>query len=164
MRDDLQVRPGGPRLDLLGGEATGLTGGTPRQQFEARAGLSRNGLGAWLTADWRSASELVPGALNPAGTLRFAALGTVNLRLFASAGAMPALVQRHPWLRGSRLSVAVDNLFNERQRVTDATGSTPLAYQPAYLDPAGRAVSINFRKLFASTPERAPRPARGRAN
>jgi iron complex outermembrane receptor protein len=160
LRDDILVRPGGPRLDLLGGEATGLTGGTPRQQFEGQAGVSRSGLGAWLTAQWRSASELAPGALNPGGTLRFSALGTVNLRLFASAGAMPGLAQRHPWLRGSRLSVSLDNLFNERQRVTDATGSTPLAYQRAYLDPTGRAVSISFRKLFASPAERPPGPAR----
>ncbi len=160
LRDDILVRPGGPRLDLLGGEATGLTGGTPRQQFEGQAGVSRSGLGAWLTAQWRSASELAPGALNPGGTLRFSALGTVNLRLFASAGAMPGLAQRHPWLRGSRLGVSLDNLFNQRQRVTDATGSTPLAYQRAYLDPTGRAVSISFRKLFSSPEERPPGPAR----
>jgi iron complex outermembrane receptor protein len=155
-RDDILVRQGGPRVDLLDGGATGLNGGTPRQQLEAQAGASRNGLGAWLTAEWRSASELAPGALNPGGTLRFSALGTVNLRLFANAGAMPALLQRHPWLRGSRLVVSLDNLSNERQRVTDATGSTPLAYQPGYLDPTGRAVSINFRKLFFTTPARAP--------
>lgn len=153
------MRAGGPRVDLLGGGATGANGGTPRQQLEGRAGLWRNGFGAWLTAEWRSASELAPGALNPAGRLRFSALGTVNLRLFANAGATPALLQRHPWLRGARLGISFDNLFDERQRVTDATGATPLAYQPAYLDPSGRAVSINFRKLFFTPPERARPPA-----
>lgn len=159
LRDDLLVRAGGPRVDLLDGGATGVTGGTPRQQLEARAGMWRNGFGAWLTAEWRSGSELAPGALNPGGRLRFSALGTVNLRLFANAGAMPGLPQRHPWLRGARLGVSLDNLFDERQRVTDATGATPLAYQPGYLDPTGRAVSVSFRKLFSATPEGARPPA-----
>ncbi|MCX7055935.1 MAG: TonB-dependent receptor plug domain-containing protein [Proteobacteria bacterium] len=57
-RDDILVRQGGPRVDLLDGGATGLNGGTPRQQLEAQAGASRNGLGAWLTAEWRSASSI----------------------------------------------------------------------------------------------------------
>jgi hypothetical protein len=161
-RDDILVRPGGPRVDLLAGGATGITGGTPRQKLEARAGASRNGLGAWMTVEWRSASDLAPGALDPDGTLRFGALAIVNLRLFANAGAMPALLQRRPWLRGSRLSVSLDNVFNERPHVTDAAGSTPLAFQPGYLDPTGRAVSINFRKLFF--PAREPSPPHAAAS
>jgi len=32
--------------------------------------------------------------------------------------------------------------------VHDATGQTPLSYQPAYLNPAGRTVSLSVRKLF----------------
>jgi hypothetical protein len=32
--------------------------------------------------------------------------------------------------------------------VRDATGATPLSYQPAYLDPTGRQVAISFRKMF----------------
>ena len=68
---------------------------------------------------------------------------------------MPNLVVDHPWLRGTRLTVSVDNLFNERQRVRDATGVTPVNYQPDLLDPLGRTVRVSFRKLFFSRPQRA---------
>jgi len=40
------------------------------------------------------------------------------------------------------------NLFNQRMRVRDADGVTPVSYQPDYLDPLGRSIKISFRKLF----------------
>jgi outer membrane receptor protein involved in Fe transport len=61
---------------------------------------------------------------------------------------MPSLVKNHPFLRGARVSIGIDNIFNQRRSVTDATGATPVRYQPGYLDPQGRAVTISFRKLF----------------
>jgi len=46
--------------------------------------------------------------------------------------------------------------------VHDATGATPISYQPAYLDPVGRKITVSFRKLFfpplPAVPPR-PRPA-----
>jgi hypothetical protein len=42
----------------------------------------------------------------------------------------------------------VDNLFDSRQRVTDATGTVPLSYQPDLLDPQGRVIGLEFRKQF----------------
>jgi len=53
-----------------------------------------------------------------------------------------------PFLRGTRLTFSVTNLFNERVRVTDALGETPVSYQPDYLDPLGRSVRISIRKSF----------------
>jgi hypothetical protein len=32
--------------------------------------------------------------------------------------------------------------------VTDNAGNTPLSYQPLYVDPQGRVVEIEFRKMF----------------
>jgi hypothetical protein len=32
--------------------------------------------------------------------------------------------------------------------VRDATGATPISYQPDYLDPIGRTIRIGIRKLF----------------
>ncbi len=57
-------------------------------------------------------------------------------------------VRAHPWMRGARISLAVTNLFNQRQRVRDADGTTPVSYQPGYLDPLGRSVRLSVRKLF----------------
>jgi hypothetical protein len=71
----------------------------------------------------------------------------VGLRLFADLGQQP-IARRHPWLRGARAMLSVDNLFDSRLKVRTATGATPISYQPDYLDPLGRTVRISFRKLF----------------
>jgi outer membrane receptor protein involved in Fe transport len=58
------------------------------------------------------------------------------------------IARRHTWLAGSRLSLAVDNLFDSRQSVRTAVGDTPIRYQPSLTDPLGRTVMISFRKLL----------------
>ncbi len=52
------------------------------------------------------------------------------------------------WLKGVRVLIAIDNLCDSRQRVTSATGGTPLRYQPGYLDPLGRTARLSVRKTF----------------
>ncbi len=47
-----------------------------------------------------------------------------------------------------RVSLSIDNLFDARQQVRDRLGTTPLSYQPGYLDPLGRSVRLSVRKLF----------------
>lgn len=158
-RDEVLIRPGVPVLDLLNGGALGNNGGQPRHDVDVQAGYWRNGLGARLSATWRSGTTVDASAGDPKGALTFSPLATANLRLFANFGQMPGLVQDHHWLAGTRLTFAVTNLTGARERVRDATGATPLAYQPGYLDPVGRAVSISFRKLFFTPPvRRAPPP------
>ena len=53
-----------------------------------------------------------------------------------------------PFFKGSRVSLRFENLFDSRQKVTDASGSVPLSYQPDYLDPRGRVIELEFRKMF----------------
>ncbi len=88
------------------------------------------------------------GATGATQRLNFGSLATVGLRLFADLGQQPGLVRNNRWLRGTRISLGVDNLFNARQRVTDANGTVPINYQPGYLDPNGRVVRLTLRKLF----------------
>ncbi|WP_443018582.1 MULTISPECIES: TonB-dependent receptor [unclassified Sphingobium] len=145
--ESILIAPGVPELDLLNGDATGSSGGQPRHEVEARVGYTNNGLGARLSVDWESGTH-VDGALGGTSRLDFGSLATANLRLFANLGQMPSLVKNHPFLRGSRVSIGIDNIFNTRRDVTNATGGTPLRYQPGYLDPLGRTISISFRKLF----------------
>lgn len=147
LRDEILIHQGGPALDLLNGDAIGSSGGQPRHELQAQAGLTRNGFGARLSADWRSGTT-VAGGTTGAQALRFSDLTTVNLRLFANLGQQQALTGKWPFLRGARLSIAVDNLFNARMNVRDATGETPISYQPGYIDPVGRTIRISFRKLF----------------
>ena len=145
--ESVLIAPSVPELDLLNGDATGSSGGQPRHEIEARVGYTNNGLGARLGVDWESGTH-VDGALGGASRLDFGSLATANLRLFANLGQMPSLVRSHPFLRGARVSIGIDNIFNTRREVTDANGGTPLRYQPGYLDPLGRSISISFRKLF----------------
>ncbi len=146
--ENILIAPGIAPLDLLNGDATGSSGGQPRHELQARVGYSNNGIGARLGVDWESGTH-VDGALGGNSRLEFGSLATVDLRLFANFGQMPSLVKQVPFLRGARVQVSVDNLFNQRRDVTDAAGMTPLRYQPGYLDPLGRSISISFRKLFS---------------
>ena len=145
--ESILIVPGVPELDLLNGDATGSSGGQPRHEIKARVGYSNNGIGARLGVDWESGTH-VDGALGGNSRLEFGSLATANLRLFANLGQMPDLVKSMPFLKGSRISLRLDNVFNQRREVRDATGMTPLRYQQDYLDPLGRTISIQFRKLF----------------
>ncbi len=146
--DRVLVQRGGPSLDLLNGDAIGTSGGQPRHELEGQAGYNNNGLGVRLSANWQSATDVNGGTLGSPQNLHFSALGTLGVRLFGDLGQRIELIKRHPWMRGMRVAVAVDNLFDARQRVTDASGTTPVAYQPDYLNPLGRTVRLSVRKLF----------------
>ena len=100
-----------------------------------------------VSADWRSGSFVRGGGLS-SEDLNFSDIAKVNLRLFANLGSQPKLMKQFPWLRGSRLTLSATNLFDQRIRVRDAQGVTPVGYQSAYLDPLGRVVSLSFRKLI----------------
>lgn len=147
LTDKIVIRDGLPELDLLGGSATGSRGGSPRHQVEVRAGVVRDGIGLRLNADWNSASTVRGGATS-SDVLRFDDFATVNLRLFATLGPQFKFVRDNRWLTGTRITLSVDNLFDNRLKVTDASGATPLSYQPALLDPLGRTVKLSIRKVF----------------
>jgi hypothetical protein len=145
--DTVLVAEGGPELDLLDGDAVGARGGQSRHEVEAQAGLFRSGFGARFDATWRSGTT-VKGGSRGTGALDFSDLTTVNLRLFADLGQQRRAVERYPWLRGTRASLAISNAFDDRLEVRDAAGATPVNYQPDLLDPTGRAVRVSVRKLF----------------
>lgn len=146
LADRIAIRDGLPELDLLDGDAAGSRGGQPRHEVTLRSGFTRDGIGLRVNADWQSATR-VDGA-TPAETLRFGSLATIGLRAFADLGSVPGLARDRPWLRGARLSLRLDNLFDRRLRVTDANGATPAGLQPALLDPLGRSVRLELRKRF----------------
>jgi outer membrane receptor protein involved in Fe transport len=142
------VAPGGPVLDLLGGAPAGATGGQYQHEIEAQMGYVDNGYGARLSADWRSATTVVGGASGQTGTLNFSDVSTVNLRVWDDFSQQHALVTRYPALRGVRLTLNVVNLFDQSIRVRNSAGPTPFNYQSAVLDPTGRVISLNLRKIF----------------
>ncbi|WP_183109655.1 TonB-dependent receptor [Sphingomonas sp. So64.6b] len=148
LTDKVLIADGGPSLDLLNGDAIGGSGGQSRHEVQLQAGYTNNGAGLRLSGNYRSGTRVnggTPGAPEP---LAFSALTTLNVRLFADLGQRLDLLKKHPWLRGTRITLAFDNVFDSRQRVTDVNGATPISYQPDYLDPLGRTVKLSIRKLF----------------
>lgn len=143
--DEVTIRQGVPKLDYLHGDAVGSTGGRPRHQIEAQGGYFNNGLGARVSANWRSGTRVDSST---GDDLRFSPLATFDLRLFANLGERFDLVSKYPVLRGTSLRFEVKNIFNSRPRVRDAAGAVPFSYQSDLLDPLGRTVSISIRKLF----------------
>lgn len=148
LKERVTIADGIPVLDLLNGDVIGSGGGQARNEVEAQAGITRYGLGARVTANWKSGTHVDSGAGGATTDLDFSSLATVNLRLFANLGVRRDLVQKYPLLRGTRLTLAVNNLFDEKQTVRDANGVIPVTYQPDYLDPRGRVVQFSVRKLL----------------
>lgn len=145
-QDEILIRDGLPVLDLLEGAAIGSSGGQPRHEIEMQAGYSLSGLGARVNATWKAATD-VNGTLS-SGDLHYSDQATVGVKFFADLTARPELISRFFWLRGSRVSLDIDNLFDSRLQVRDSLGNTPVGYQPDYLDPTGRTIKISFRKLL----------------
>jgi iron complex outermembrane receptor protein len=145
LKDDVLARAGLPVVDLLDGGAVGFGGGTTRHLIDAGLNLNDREVGVRFNATWRSAALLNAGTAAAPGRLRFSPLATFNLRTFA---ALDQLWPKERWLKGTKLSLNMLNLFNARQDVRDASGAIPLRYQPAYRDPLGRTVEIELRKAF----------------
>jgi outer membrane receptor protein involved in Fe transport len=100
-----------------------------------------------VTANWQSATSVL-GMGGAAGDLQFSELATVNVHLFANLADRFGGSKAPRWLKGMRATVGISNLFDRRPEVRDEAGSTPLSYQPGYLDPLGRLVSFSLRKVF----------------
>lgn len=147
-KDQRVIRAGLPVLDYLDGAALGSNGGTPAHKIEFQSGIQRDGYRLRLEGSWESGTEVTTGVLGSTDRLDFGSLTKVNLVAQADLGQQMDLLLKHPWLRGTRVSFRVDNLFDARRRVTDGTGATPPAYEPNLLDPTGRVIRLSVRKQF----------------
>jgi hypothetical protein len=145
--DTVLVAPGGPVLDLLNGDAL-TAGGVARHGLEMEGGAFYKGFGLRFNGTWSAPVTIratgVPGSTN----LRFGSVTKLNLRAFVNFDQQAKLVQAVPFLKGARLTLKVENLFDSRQRVTDGSGVVPLSYQADYRDPQGRVIGLDFRKMF----------------
>jgi iron complex outermembrane receptor protein len=141
------VATGGPRLDLLHGDAL-ETGGAPRHKAEIQIGFFHKGMGGRLTANYASATRVRGSGLAGSSDLRFGSLATLDLGLFVDLGE-PGRMGKDPGIfKNMRLFLKFDNLLDTRQKVRDQNGLVPLRYQPGLVDPVGRLVSIQLRKIF----------------
>jgi hypothetical protein len=148
LEDEIRPDAGAPALDFLDGGAVDFLGGRRRHEVEFQAGAFKKGLGARVSANWRSATSIRDLGAATAGDLRFDDIAVVNLNLFANLSEAFGGQGAPRWLRGTRASIGISNLFNTRPAVRDGAGGTPLSYQPAYLDPLGRVLSFSLRKVL----------------
>jgi len=139
------IRPGVEEIDLLSGSAIGSTGGRPRHEFELNGGWFNNGIGIRVKGKHQSATR-VDGGTNSA--LRFSDLTTLDLQMFINFDNFGDAAKKIKFLKASRLTFRINNLFDDIQDVRDANGLVPLRFQPGFLDPVGRYVEISFRKRF----------------
>lgn len=133
----------GPVLDLLGGDAL-TSAPAPRHKAEVQLGFFTGGIGGRITGKYQSAASVGDGL----DRLRFGSLTTLDAGLFVDLG-QPGLIAKEPGvLKNARIFLRVENLFDKRVTVRDASGNTPLSYQPDLIDPVGRLFRIELRKIF----------------
>lgn len=143
LMDRVQLTPGGTVYNLLGGDALSSTG-VARHSIELEGGGFYRSFGVRFTGTYTGAAHADSGTTS----LDFHPIAKFNLRLFADLGRRPGVVKAVPFLKNARVSLAVNNLFDAQQKVTDQNGDIPLRYQAGYLDPTGRVFKIEFRKQF----------------
>ena len=141
------IAPGGPVLDLLGGDSLSAAG-TPRHSLEFNGGLFYKGLGMFAQGTWSAPTRVAGSGLPGSSDLRFGSVTNVNMFLFLDFSARTKWVRKVPFLKGMRVGIRVENLFDSHQRVTDGSGQVPQSYQPDYLDPRGRVIGVSLRKVF----------------
>lgn len=146
LKDEVVIRPGLPAIDRLNNAVSG--NGISAHRIDARVGIKRDWMQFGVNASWQSGTKVSTGTLGNGDALDFGSLTKVNLQAEYNFGQNVDLLLKHPWLRGTRVSLNVDNLFEARQRVTDQTGATPPAYAPNLMDPLGRVIRLTIRKQF----------------
>lgn len=139
------VAPGGPLLDQLEGDST-ATFGQPRHSSVLEAGMFAGGYGLRLSGRYTGKSRINGSGLPGSTDLFVKDLATLNVRLFAELGQV--LGKDSGVFKNFRVLLRADNIFDGRQIVRDGNGVIPLSFQPLLIDPTGRYVGLDFRKLF----------------
>ncbi|MEP5510312.1 MAG: hypothetical protein ABJP70_12685 [Erythrobacter sp.] len=145
LNNEILIAPGIDVLDQLGGQATSAFG-FPRHSTRLEAGIFGGGVGMRVSGRYTSSTRLDGTGLVGSSDLFFDDLATVNVRWFTELGQL--LGKNEGVLKNFRVSLRADNLFDARRTVTDENGDTPLNYQPSLIDPVGRFIGIDIRKLF----------------
>lgn len=145
--DRVTIATGGPQLDLLGGDSLS-GGGVARHALELEGGMFRKGFGLRLNGKWSAPTTLKANGAPGTSDLRFGSAFKLDVRIFANLGMQKRLTDMSPFFKGMTLAFQFDNIFDSRQKVTDASGATPFSYLPDFLDPRGRMVGIDLRKTF----------------
>ncbi len=145
LENEILIAPGLEPLDQLNGQATAAFG-LPRHTSRLEAGIFGQGVGMRVSGRYTGSTRLDGSGLPGSSDLFFDDLATLNLRIFTEVG---QLVGRNDGvLKNFRLSFRVDNVFDAQRRIVDENGDTPTNFQPFLVDPVGRFIGVDIRKLF----------------
>ncbi|BDI60617.1 hypothetical protein [Qipengyuania nanhaisediminis] len=145
LANSVLIAPGLAPLDLLEGEGTGAFG-LPRHTSRLEAGIFGAGVGMRASARYTGEARIAGSSADGSGDLFFGDIATLNLRVFGDLGQLAG--SEEGLLRNMRVSLRLDNVFDAQRSITEADGDTPVTYQPFLVDPVGRYVGIELRKLF----------------
>jgi hypothetical protein len=145
LQNEVTLAQGGPVFDQLDGYVLG-SGAIPRHSTRLEGGMFMDGYGARLSGNYIGEAVLRGSGLPGSSDLFFGDLVTFDLRLFADLGQI--LKREEGFFKGFRVSFVVDNIFDGQRRVVDANGDVPDAYDPRRIDPVGRYLGIDLRKMF----------------
>ena len=139
------IAPGVPELDQLDGDTIGSVG-FARHTSSLEGGLFKDGKGLRVSGRYTGKARVTGSGVPGSSDLYFGDLATIDLRVFFNLGQV--LKQEDTFLNNVRLSLRADNIFNAKRDVRDANGDVPTAFQPDLIDPTGRFVGIDIRKMF----------------
>ncbi len=145
LKNEILIAPGVPVLDQLNGDSTGFFG-QPRYNARLEAGLFRQGIGMRLSGQYNGSTRIDGSGLPGSTDLFIGDLLKFDLRVFSNIGEL--IGKNDSALKNLRVSLRMDNVFDTRREVTDSNGDTPINYQPFLIDPTGRYIGIDIRKLF----------------
>jgi len=143
--NEILIASGLAPLDQLGGQSTNAFG-LPRHTSRLEVGLFGQGVGMRLSGRYTGSTRLDGSSLSGSTAIFFNDLATFDLRLFANIDELTG--SESPILENVRVSLRADNVFDGQLRVVDESGDTPINFQPFLIDPVGRFIGIDVRKLF----------------
>lgn len=145
LESEILIAPGLDPLDELDGDSTSAFG-LPRHTSRLEAGIFGNGVGMRLSGRYTGSARLNGSGTADGGDIFLDDLATFDIRIFSEIGQLVG--KNEGVLKNLRISLRADNVFDAQRRVVDENGDTPLNYQPFLIDPVGRFVGVDIRKLF----------------
>ena len=145
LENEVLLAQDGPLFDQIDGFVLG-GGAIPRHSSSLEGGVFWQGYGLRLSGRYVGEAIVRGGDFPGSSDLFFGDLATFDVRLFADLGEV--LDREDGWLKDLRVSLLMDNVFDTRRRITDADGVVPDVYDPLRIDPTGRYIGIDIRKVF----------------
>ncbi|MBV7259493.1 hypothetical protein [Erythrobacter crassostreae] len=145
LENEIIIAPGLAPLNQLDGDATSAFG-LPRQSTRLEGGIFGAGVGMRVSGRYTGETRLNGSGVAGSSDIFFEDLLRFDLRVFSNVGELVG--KNEGVLKNLRISLRADNIFDARQQITDENGDTPINYQPFLIDPTGRFIGIDIRKLF----------------